>query len=102
MHISNQIVPVYATDADGNNGILTPQTGSTHVSFVEDINGKERVVLKLKPHLSPIKAAVIPLKKNDENLVTMAKNIKNTHSVSAPECGAILVQVLTCDECHDF
>ena len=46
--------------------------------FVEDINGKERVVLKLKPHLSPIKAAVIPLKKNDENLVTMAKNIKNT------------------------
>ena len=46
--------------------------------FVEDIDGKERVVLKLKPHLSPIKAAVIPLKKNDENLVTMAKNIKNT------------------------
>lgn len=46
--------------------------------FVEDIGGKERVVLKLKPHLSPIKAAVIPLKKNDENLVTMAKNIKNT------------------------
>ena len=46
--------------------------------FVEDIDGKERVVLKLKPHLSPIKAAVIPLKKNDKNLVTMAKNIKNT------------------------
>ena len=46
--------------------------------FVEEIGGKERVVLKLKPHLSPIKAAVIPLKKNDENLVTMAKNIKNT------------------------
>ena len=46
--------------------------------FVEEIDGKERVVLKLKPHLSPIKAAVIPLKKNDENLVTMAKNIKNT------------------------
>ena len=46
--------------------------------FVEEIDGKERVVLKLKPHLSPIKAAVIPLKKNDKNLVTMAKNIKNT------------------------
>ena len=45
--------------------------------FVEDIDGKERVVLKLKPHLSPIKAAVIPLKKNDENLVTMAKILKN-------------------------
>ncbi|MDC2989571.1 glycine--tRNA ligase [Gammaproteobacteria bacterium] len=46
--------------------------------FIEDIDGKERVVLRLKPHLSPIKAAVIPLKKNDENLVTVAKNIKNT------------------------
>ena len=46
--------------------------------FVEEIDGKERVVLKLKPHLSPVKAAVIPLKKNDKNLVTMAKNIKNT------------------------
>jgi glycyl-tRNA synthetase len=46
--------------------------------FIEDISGKERVVLKLKPHLSPIKAAVIPLKKNDENLVIMAKKIKNT------------------------
>ena len=46
--------------------------------FVEEIDGKERVVLKLKPHLSPIKAAVIPLKKNDKNLVTMAKKIKNT------------------------
>ena len=31
---------------------------------VEDLGeGKERIVLKLKPHLSPIKAAVIPLKK---------------------------------------
>ena len=46
--------------------------------FVEEIDGKERVVLKLKPHLSPIKAAVIPLKKNDKTLVAMAKDIKNT------------------------
>ena len=43
---------------------------------IEDIDGKERVVLKLKPHLSPIKAAVIPLKKNDENIVAKAKEIK--------------------------
>jgi glycyl-tRNA synthetase len=33
--------------------------------------------LKLKPHLSPIKAAVIPLKKNNEEIVTKAKVIKN-------------------------
>ena len=44
---------------------------------VEKIDDKERVVLKLKPHLSPIKAAVIPLKKNDKNIVSKAKNIKN-------------------------
>ena len=40
--------------------------------------GKERTVLKLKPHLSPIKAAVIPLKKNNEDLVKIASDLKNT------------------------
>ena len=44
---------------------------------VEKVDEKERVVLKLKPHLSPIKAAVIPLKKNDEKIVAKAKEIKN-------------------------
>ena len=39
--------------------------------------GKERTVLSLKPHLSPIKAAVIPLKRNNEDLVKTAKNLKN-------------------------
>ena len=36
-----------------------------------------RTVLKLKPHLSPIKAAVIPLKKNNHKIVENAKAIKN-------------------------
>ena len=39
-------------------------------------DGKTRVVLKLKPHLSPVKAAVIPLKKNSSELVDSAKQIK--------------------------
>ena len=39
-------------------------------------DGKKRVVLKLKPHLSPVKAAVIPLKKNSSELVDSAKQIK--------------------------
>jgi glycyl-tRNA synthetase len=40
-------------------------------------DNKIRTVLKLKPHLSPVKAAIIPLKKNDENIVaTKAKIIK--------------------------
>ena len=44
---------------------------------VEDLGeGKERVVLKLKSHLSPVKAAVIPLKKNNAELVNKASNLK--------------------------
>jgi len=46
---------------------------------VEELGeGKERVVLKLKPHLAPIKAAVIPLKKNKGELVGLAKEIKSS------------------------
>ena len=37
-----------------------------------------RIVLALKPHLSPIKAAVIPLKRNNEQLVNQAKVIKKS------------------------
>ncbi len=40
-------------------------------------DGKERIVLSLKPHLAPIKAAVIPLKRNNDDLVNMAKNLKS-------------------------
>ena len=41
---------------------------------IEDLeDGKSRVVLKLKPHLSPIKAAVIPLKKNNKEIVKLIK-----------------------------
>ncbi len=44
---------------------------------VESLNdGKSRVVLKLKPHLAPIKAAVIPLKKNNEEMVNLSKLVK--------------------------
>lgn len=39
-------------------------------------NGNERIVLKLKPHLAPIKAAVIPLARNKPELVELAKGIK--------------------------
>ena len=39
-------------------------------------NDNTRIVLALKSHLSPIKAAVIPLKKNNENIVNLSKEIK--------------------------
>ena len=41
----------------------------------EDENN--RTVLKLKSHLSPIKAAVIPLKRNNSDLVNLANKIKS-------------------------
>lgn len=45
----------------------------------EDLGeGKSRTVLKFKPHLAPIKAAVIPLAKNKPELVAQAKEIKNS------------------------
>jgi glycyl-tRNA synthetase len=40
-------------------------------------DGSERIVLKLKPHLSPIKVAVIPLAKNNEKIVAKAKQIRS-------------------------
>ncbi len=40
-------------------------------------DGKTRTVLKLSKHLAPISAAVIPLKKNDDNLVNLAKEVKD-------------------------
>ena len=44
---------------------------------IEDLgDGKSRIVLKLKPHLAPVKAAVIPLKKNNEEIVNLTKLIK--------------------------
>ena len=44
---------------------------------VEELdNGRRRTVLGLKPHLAPIKAAVIPLKRNHEGIVAKARDIK--------------------------
>ncbi|MCS7057970.1 MAG: glycine--tRNA ligase [Meiothermus sp.] len=39
-------------------------------------NGEERVVLRLKPHLAPIKVAVIPLAKNREEITSYARRLK--------------------------
>ncbi len=41
-------------------------------------DGKERIVLKLKPSLAPIKAAVIPLAKNNPEIVKIAQSITKT------------------------
>jgi len=38
-------------------------------------DGKERIVLKIKPSLAPIKVAVIPLAKNNPDIVSIAKDV---------------------------
>ena len=44
----------------------------------EDLgDGKKRIVMKLKAHLAPVKAAIIPLKKNNSDIVELSKNTKN-------------------------
>ena len=52
--------------------------------------GKERIVLSFKPHLSPVKAAIIPLKRNNEELVELAKNIKNM--LQSLQLGRVVVE----------
>ena len=44
---------------------------------VEELdNGSSRTVLAFRPHLAPIKAAVLPLKRNHEGIVAKAREIK--------------------------
>ena len=72
---NNWMVPfVIEPSAGVDRAILAILNEAYHLEKIDD---KERVVLKLKPHLSPIKAAIIPLKKNDEKIVAKAKEIKN-------------------------
>jgi glycyl-tRNA synthetase len=63
------------TSAGVDRGVLAILNESYKEETLE--NGKNRVVLALKPHLSPIKAAVIPIKKNDSTIVDFSKKIKD-------------------------
>lgn len=78
--------------------IVDPQAQSTFVPFViepsagvdrgvlailsqaytEEVleDDKKRIVLKLKPHLAPIKCAVMPLAKNNPDIVAKAKGLR--------------------------
>ena len=66
---------VIEPSAGVDRGVLAILNEAYKVESLE--GGKERVVLGLKPHLSPIKAAVIPLKRNHEGLVSLAAKIKS-------------------------
>ena len=66
---------VIEPSAGVDRGVLAVLNEAYSVQTLE--GGKERTVLSLKPHLSPIKAAVIPLKRNHEGLVELATKIKS-------------------------
>ena len=73
-HMKDWVVPfVIEPSAGVDRAVLAVLNEAYHE---EQIENSSRLVLKLKPHLSPIKAAVIPLKKNNPEMVELAKNIK--------------------------
>ena len=79
---------VIEPSAGVDRGVLAVLNESYKVENLED--GKERTVLSLKPHLSPIKAAVIPLKRNNKELVDLAYKVKN--DLQKLRLGRVLVE----------
>ena len=70
------VVPfVIEPSAGVERGFLAILNEAYRVEQLED--DKTRVVLKLAPHLSPVKVAIIPLKKNNKEIVQLAEEVKN-------------------------
>ncbi|MEK7109192.1 MAG: glycine--tRNA ligase [Patescibacteria group bacterium] len=86
-HIEHSGVDLHYLDPNTNKKsvphVLEPTFGlGRHVlavlakAYTEDeLGGEKRVVLKLPPHLAPIKAAVFPLLKNKPELVAKARGV---------------------------
>lgn len=69
------IIPYAIEPSAGvDRGVLAVLSEAYHEEAVGD--DKSRVVLKLKNHLAPIKAAVMPLKRNHEELAATARAMK--------------------------
>jgi len=70
------LVPfVIEPSAGVDRGVLAVLTEAYTEEKLE--NGTDRIVLKLRPHLAPIKVAVIPLARNKPEIVEKAKEIKD-------------------------
>ena len=70
------VVPyVIEPSAGVDRGVLAVLNEAYTVEQLDD--GKERTVLRLPAHLAPIKAAVIPLKRNHEEIVATAQSIRS-------------------------
>jgi glycyl-tRNA synthetase len=69
------VVPyVIEPSAGVDRGVLAVLNEAYREQELDD--GKTRTVLSFRPHLAPIKAAVLPLKKNHEGIVAKARGIK--------------------------
>jgi len=69
------VIPyVIEPSAGVDRGVLAVLNEAYAVEQLE--GGSERTVLRFKPHLAPIKVAVLPLKRNHEGIVAKAKAIK--------------------------
>lgn len=71
---SHFIPYVIEPSAGLDRGVLAILTDAYEEQALKD--DKKRLVLKIKPHLAPVKAAIIPLKRNDSLLVEKATAIK--------------------------
>ena len=82
-------VPYVIEPAAGvERGVLAVLNEAFKIEKLE--GGKERTVLAFKPHLAPIKAAVIPLKRNNEELVQVATSLKG--KLQSLSLGRILLE----------
>ncbi|MEQ9002267.1 MAG: glycine--tRNA ligase, partial [Pseudomonadales bacterium] len=69
------VVPyVIEPSAGVDRGVLAVLNEAYRVEKLD--NGSDRTVLALKPHLAPIKVAVVPLKRNHDGIVDKARAIK--------------------------
>ncbi|MFT7654835.1 MAG: glycyl-tRNA synthetase [Candidatus Azotimanducaceae bacterium] len=71
-----QVPFVIEPSAGVDRGVLAVMNEAYTVETLE--NGSERTVMRFKPHLAPIKAAILPLKRNHEGIVAKAKEIKQS------------------------
>ena len=65
---------VIEPSAGVDRGVLAVLNEAFAIETLE--NGSKRTVLRLRPHLAPVKAAVLPLKRNHEGIMARARAIK--------------------------
>ncbi len=71
-----QVPYVIEPSAGVDRGVLAVMNEAYRVEQLD--GGKQRTVMAFKPHLAPIKVAVLPLKRNHEGIVGKAREIKRT------------------------